>query len=302
MAIYCVQNMRTMSLKIGYSEKPPGRLRTFNTGNEFKLRIIGVIPGGKEEERCLHRQFAHLRIDQGKEWFRGTPELYKVVEQMFGAPLKIWGHEVSEVYLAGRITGDTWRDEILAPARSKAGYRVEDEDDRWSRPGAVTVPGDTRRLNYRGPFWLRTEHDCRDNTGAHAFGNFDEIRHSMGRVYSNATTVRAKCLDGVEASHLVFAWVESRESYGTFAEIVHAHSVRRLRSRATPLIVVATPHRELSDHVWFIFGMADHFIVASTPSEAWASLWASRRMTPCSFPESDESTRDFNEGYDYDNL
>ena len=55
-------------IKIGVTDDPSRRAK------ELKLdELLLVMPGGRLEERALHRRFAHARI--GLEWFQATPDL-----------------------------------------------------------------------------------------------------------------------------------------------------------------------------------------------------------------------------------
>jgi len=54
-------------VKIGCSENPLERIRALKTGSSDKLRLIGVIPGGRKKERELHARFIDKK-DHG-EWF-----------------------------------------------------------------------------------------------------------------------------------------------------------------------------------------------------------------------------------------
>lgn len=61
------------AVKIGMSKDVPGRLRTLRTMSPLPLELLGVIPGGRDEEALLHREWAELRLHG--EWFQATPDL-----------------------------------------------------------------------------------------------------------------------------------------------------------------------------------------------------------------------------------
>lgn len=67
-------------VKIGHGADPTRRLRDFEAGNPYPLRLIGMFPGGKLEERRLHEAFERLRhATAGEEWFKlGAPLLDEI--------------------------------------------------------------------------------------------------------------------------------------------------------------------------------------------------------------------------------
>lgn len=71
--VYFIQRGSEGPVKIGFSKNPKGRLSSLQTGIPERLHLLGVLPGGKEEEQRLHRYFAAYCI-QG-EWFKPAPDL-----------------------------------------------------------------------------------------------------------------------------------------------------------------------------------------------------------------------------------
>jgi hypothetical protein len=61
--------------KIGYSEHPMRRIRELRTGFRYgqQLRLRACFVGEAEDERGLHRRFAHLRIEH--ERFLKSPAI-----------------------------------------------------------------------------------------------------------------------------------------------------------------------------------------------------------------------------------
>jgi hypothetical protein len=66
------------AVKIGMSKDVPGRLRTLRTMSPLPLELLGVIPGGRDEEAQLHRDWAPERLHG--EWFKATPDLLGHIE------------------------------------------------------------------------------------------------------------------------------------------------------------------------------------------------------------------------------
>lgn len=77
--LYFIEAVGTEFIKIGRSANPDRRLKQLSTGSPVELRLIGVISGGAEIEKELHKQFDHLR--ERLEWFRATPELRGFVRE-----------------------------------------------------------------------------------------------------------------------------------------------------------------------------------------------------------------------------
>lgn len=61
------------SVKIGYSEHPMRRIRELRAGFRYgqALRLRACFVGETDDERALHRRFAHLRIEH--EQFLASP-------------------------------------------------------------------------------------------------------------------------------------------------------------------------------------------------------------------------------------
>jgi hypothetical protein len=67
--IYFVSAAQNQDLiKIGYTTNLESRLRSLRTSSPDELKIHLVIPGCREDEGNLHRQFSSLRVR--REWFR----------------------------------------------------------------------------------------------------------------------------------------------------------------------------------------------------------------------------------------
>lgn len=198
------------------------------------------------------------------------------------APVRLWGKPIGGVYLAGKITNDHWRETsgILPVGFSMAAH---DEQD-WLLRSAISVPGKLRKLDYHGPFHLGAVEthagDFLPNEGAHAFGNAEHDGHGGILFSTGVAFVRDRCFQGVWGSDLIFAWIDSRDCFGTIAEIAFAYALKTQRKDRKPLIVIATPSRSILHDMWFVAGLSDHIISAASPAEAWSSLWASPAGRP----------------------
>lgn len=78
--IYFIQAGADGPIKIGIARRVDVRLRTLQTANAQRLRLLGVYRGLALEEKQLHADFASSRI--GGEWFHPTPELLHLVSRI----------------------------------------------------------------------------------------------------------------------------------------------------------------------------------------------------------------------------
>jgi hypothetical protein len=72
--VYLLQ-LDESSVKIGYSEHPMRRIRELRSGFRYgqQLRLRACFVGELDDERALHRRFAHLRIEH--ERFLANPAI-----------------------------------------------------------------------------------------------------------------------------------------------------------------------------------------------------------------------------------
>jgi hypothetical protein len=67
-------------IKIGRALNPAKRFYALKGGSPVPLKFLGCMPGGKDEEEALHRQFADQRRRKRPEWFTSTPELLAFIK------------------------------------------------------------------------------------------------------------------------------------------------------------------------------------------------------------------------------
>lgn len=77
--VYFIQRGEDGPVKIGYSKNVRGRLSQLQGGMPERLRLLGVLDGGKTEEHRLHRYFAAHAISG--EWFNPAPELLAFIQK-----------------------------------------------------------------------------------------------------------------------------------------------------------------------------------------------------------------------------
>jgi hypothetical protein len=62
-------------IKIGHSRSVKVRMSGLGAG----VKLLGAIPGGRSEERAMHVQFAHLRLNPKGEWFAPADDLIEYI-------------------------------------------------------------------------------------------------------------------------------------------------------------------------------------------------------------------------------
>lgn len=80
--VYFILNPVADLVKIGISEDPAVRLVALQANTPHKLSLLGIVPGGAEKEKELHKQFADFRV-RG-EWFSFSREIQDLVGELFG--------------------------------------------------------------------------------------------------------------------------------------------------------------------------------------------------------------------------
>jgi Meiotically up-regulated gene 113 len=78
---YFIQHEEGGPIKIGMSSDPEERLRGINiNSHDPRYKLLGVMPGGRTQEKNLHIQFRHIRVHG--EWFLPEPELLDYIANL----------------------------------------------------------------------------------------------------------------------------------------------------------------------------------------------------------------------------
>jgi hypothetical protein len=183
---------------------------------------------------------------------------------------------VKSFYLAGKITGTNWRDEIVkgwsdSSSECYADAFFSEPDDFWDlAPNAVQACG--IKLHYCGPWWKDLE--CghgrpSNNSGPHAYGysigGLDE--YAMRRYAANRKTVADNVARMVSAADMVFAWIDSADCYGTIFEIGYAKALKKV-------VVVGVDNKFQSQacEMWLAFEGC-YCVSGDSASDAWDEFW-----------------------------
>jgi hypothetical protein len=77
--VYFAQSGTHGPVKIGFGRNVAARLRSHQVGHPHPLRLVGVLPGGRNAERLWHNKFAaHCMTG---EWFRPAPDLISRIRE-----------------------------------------------------------------------------------------------------------------------------------------------------------------------------------------------------------------------------
>ena len=155
--------------------------------------------------------------------------------------------EARFVYLAGKIHMNGWRKAIVPRLREMA----NDTDDIFDIDPTITV---INRLYVTGPFFISCDHGCYHGDGAHGVGADGEGCDGSGVPCSGAgipvDVVPKVCMDQIERSNFVFAYIDDDTCFGTLCEIGYAIG------KGIPVAIMLSTDN-LRKSMWFISQMAD---------------------------------------------
>jgi hypothetical protein len=189
---------------------------------------------------------------------------------------RIAGKFVGTFYLAGKITGTDWRDEIVrdwsqenhSPHNYEAMYEYE-KSKLWAVAHRAASAGNGVMLDYVGPWWS-------PGAGGHSTSLWFDSPHAyVCTAYENwknpptpdlYNEVRANIDVALNRADLVFAWIDSTDCFGTLVELGIAAAKKKA-------IVVAFSDKIDAKEFWLASSYAHQVVVAKTAGEAWASVW-----------------------------
>jgi hypothetical protein len=77
--VYFIGNRNESLVKIGYTTSLGKRLKTIQTSTTFSVTVLHAEPGTPDDERALHRRFAHFR--KHGEWFWLKPPIEEYIQE-----------------------------------------------------------------------------------------------------------------------------------------------------------------------------------------------------------------------------
>ncbi len=281
--IYFAHNKARNAVKIGFSENSERRFLALQTVSLDPLELIGEIDGDRDTEKALHTKFKKFNI-RG-EWFLIGPELAEFIKDNV-APLTICGTEIKSFYLAGKFENPDWRD-MLIGSWSKGFGSIDHKDciNDWIKTQPTinfkrNPGGRSFKIRYTGPFFAGIDKD-NIGKGPHMYST-ETVSDENGNKYAKIDhhDVAVNCMVAIRQADLIFAWIDSWDCFGTLTEIGYAAALE------DKIVVVATS--EFDRELWFAYTLADRFIIAPNPNNAWHVMWDGNKNNDFGFDVKDE--------------
>ena len=201
------------------------------------------------------------------------------------APVFIGGcGPIRVFYLAGKITKDDWREEIVDgwsyENHSKFFYEAcgESLGRKWDIASAAALASNGSMLDYSGPWWSDLDYggghgDSSTCGEPHAYGaRFGDDGHGFkpngfhGDVEKAMNIVPKNVEKAIKQCDLLFAWINSDDCFGTIFEIGMAAALKKT-------VVVASPPEFDHTQMWLCRSFAAKCLSAESAGEAWSALW-----------------------------
>lgn len=148
-----------------------------------------------------------------------------------------------KVYYAGKINKNDWRHILYKNLRGANSPIINDN------------------LIYNGPFFISCDHGCYHGENSHGVGtNKDVCEIEMNK---SKTEAFINCINYINDSDIVFAYINSMDCYGTIAEIGYAYSERK-----EIYIAVDSKLKNKINDLWFVLQMANKMTVNNDIVEA----------------------------------
>jgi hypothetical protein len=190
----------------------------------------------------------------------------------------IFGNEIKSFYLAGKITGDDWRSEIIkgyGHENQIAADLPKDPGDFWETLDKAVCVLDCHHLTYTGPWWVAPELECgharaiNHSLGPHATPHLDSHGYPVDLSGTwDKSVVCHNIRTAIKRADLVFAWINSADCYGTLFEIGYAVALGK-----AVVIAFHCKDGEITQEHWVSHHMADITYQATSPTMAWQRFW-----------------------------
>lgn len=159
--------------------------------------------------------------------------------------------KIKTIYLAGKITNNNWRSQIVDDPSILTTGTTHDSDPTSTWP--IKENAILGKFDYVGPYFVNASHFSGNYTelgeNTHGTDGVVEWDHcGAERSAESERRVRYLAVTSIFNADLVYAWIDSTDCYGTIAEIGVAHALQKI-------VVIAGPER--FDDLWFVYQMAN---------------------------------------------
>lgn len=162
-----------------------------------------------------------------------------------------------KIYLAGKITNDWWRGNIL-----------DNEPGEFDRTRGISLDypdfdtfydseEEFDKFIITGPHSISCDHGCFHRSKHASSNHFEEGWEDGGLVKGD---VMMSCMHQIDKSDMIFAYINHDELYGTIAEIGYAFANDKF-------IFIVFANDELYYKYWFINEMSTNSCVITNPQD-----------------------------------
>ncbi len=175
---------------------------------------------------------------------------------------------VERVYLAGKISKNGWRHKLFPGLRANDSASPEPSESRW-QPVLVRDG-----FEYCGPYFISCDHGCMHGEGSHGVAAaqlYETAGHADACVPSQPHIINM-CKEWMQASSIVFCWMDSPTAYGTLVELGWAAMLGK------PVAIFFKNYR-LEHAMWFATNLAEFCGHQETVEEAWEMFVKWRKVS-----------------------
>jgi len=135
------------------------------------------------------------------------------------------------IYLAGKVSKNDWRHEIVDDLRSFCDAFIDQCYETWP----VMQSAILGTHHFSGPYPLSDDHGCYHGPNTHGVAAGGEVACTGGPVFSRENVARS-CLNAINMSDLIVAYITHDTAYGTLCEIGYASAIGKP-------VYLSGPHR-----------------------------------------------------------
>ncbi len=150
--------------------------------------------------------------------------------------------------MAGKVYFNCWRHDLVPD------LRMYMEEEEYIDLKQIT----TEDFIYTGPFFLSCDHGCYHGNNTHGVMGQGCVEPDI-----EGKMVQEKCFEGINRADIVYAWLDSEDSFGTFVELGYAYSLGKE-------IWIGYPSFNVD--MWFVYQTADKFLEDKCPKCAFRKL------------------------------